>query len=76
MQLLMEDEWFYDIDPERALYRFPPQERIKRFGQPGTNEYEQKTKEYREQTVGKLSALAERFIRSIKNNMHCFPQIS
>ena len=26
MQLLMEDEWFYDIDPERALYRFPPQD--------------------------------------------------
>ena len=75
MQLLMEDEWFYDIDPERALYRFPPQERAKRFGQPGSNECEQKSKQYREQTAGKLVALAERFIRSIKNNMHCFPQI-
>ena len=75
MQLLMEDEWFYDIDPERALYRFPPSERIKRFGHPGTNEYDQKTKDYREQTAGKLVTLAERFVRSIKNNMHCFPQI-
>ncbi len=75
MQLLMEDEWFYDIDPERALYRFPPQERLKRFGHAGTNEYEQKTKQYREQTAAKLVSLAERFITSIKHNMHCFPQI-
>ncbi len=74
MQLLMEDEWFYDIDPERALYRFPPQDRIKRFGQPGTSEYQQKTEQYREQTANKLVTLAERFIVGIKNNMHCFPQ--
>ena len=29
MQLLMEDEWFYDIDPNRALSRFPPEERLR-----------------------------------------------
>ncbi len=75
MQLLMEDEWFYDIDPERALYRFPAQERNKRFGQPGTLEYEQKTKQYREATAEKLVTLTERFITNIKNSMHCFPQI-
>ena len=47
MQLLMEDEWFYDIDPERALYRFPPAERVKRFGTPDTPEYEKRIAEYR-----------------------------
>jgi len=74
MQLLMEDEWFYDIDPQRALYRFPPQERTKRFSQPGTDEFDEKTKKYRELTTNKLVSLAERFITSIKNNMYCFPQ--
>ena len=74
MQLLMEDEWFYDIDPERALYRFPPQERIRRFGQTNSAEYNQKIREYRELTTSKLVMLAERFITSIKSNMFCFPQ--
>ena len=74
MQLLMEDEWFYDIDPQRALYRFPPAERTKRFSNPGTEEYEMRTKTYREVTANKLVSLAERFISSIKNNMYCFPQ--
>ena len=73
MQLLMEDEWFYDIDPERALYRFPPAERQRRFGQQGTDAYEAKTAQYRELTANKLASLVERFIASIKNNMYCFP---
>lgn len=74
MQLLMEDEWFYDIDPQRALYRFPREERIKRFSNPGTEEYEVRTKQYREITTNKLVSLAEKFINSIKENMYCFPQ--
>ena len=74
MQLLMEDEWFYDIDPQRALYRFPPPERVKRFSNPGTEEYDLRTKQYREVTTNKLVSLAERFIHSIKENMYCFPQ--
>ena len=74
MQLLMEDEWFYDIDPERALYRFPTADRTKRFGEPGTDEYIRKTKEYREMTNGKLHMLTEHFINSLQANMYCFPQ--
>jgi hypothetical protein len=74
MQLLMEDEWFYDIDPDRALYRFPPQERKRRFGEPGTNDYNTKTKEYRSLMTDKLVMLAECFINSLKSTMHCFPQ--
>ena len=74
MQLLMEDEWFYDIAPDRALYRFPAQDRTRRFSQPGTEEYKEKTKEYRELTNTKLVMLTDRFICSIRNNMYCFPQ--
>lgn len=73
MRLLMEDEWFYDIDSQKALVRFPPQERIRRFGEPGTENYKTKCQEYRKFIVDKLVALTNRFIVSIKNNMHCFP---
>ena len=74
MQLLMDVEWFYDIDPERALSRFPPNERLRRFGKPGTKEYIGKTKQYRSLMVEKLVMLTEHFLTSIRNNMYCFPQ--
>lgn len=73
MRLLMEDEWFYDIDPGKALVRFPPHERIRRFGEPGTEPYKEKLVKYRTTIVEKLVLMASRFITSIKNNMHCFP---
>jgi len=74
MRLLMEDEWFYDIDPGKALVRFPPHERQRRFGEPGTDQYKAKLAKYRTTIVEKLVLMATRFITSIKNNMHCFPQ--
>ncbi|KAK3088488.1 hypothetical protein FSP39_019810 [Pinctada imbricata] len=73
MRLLMEDEWFYDIDPQKALHRFPPPERIKRFGEPNSENYDTKCQEYRKFIVDKLVVLSNRFITSIKNNIHCFP---
>lgn len=73
MRLLMEDEWFYDIDPDKAVIRFPPTERIKRFGQAGTDEYKAKLATYRKFIVDKLVSLSMRFVQSIKNNLHCFP---
>ncbi|KAL4218738.1 GTPase-activating protein and VPS9 domain-containing protein 1 [Mactra antiquata] len=73
MRLLMEDEWFYDIDPGKALVRFRPQERLRRFGEPGTDQYKEKLAKYRNTIVDKLVLMANRFIVSIKNNMHCFP---
>jgi len=73
MRLLMEDEWFYDIDPGKALVRFPPAERLKRFGEPGTDKYKEKLAKYRSTIVDKLVLMAGRFITSIKHNMHCFP---
>jgi len=66
MQLLMEDEWFYDIDPERALHRFPPAERLRRFGTPGSKDYDQAVKQYRDQITSKLVSLVEQFIASLQ----------
>ncbi|XP_012937537.1 GTPase-activating protein and VPS9 domain-containing protein 1 [Aplysia californica] len=73
MRLLMEDEWFFDIDPDKALVRFPPAEKLRRFGEPGTEENKEKLGQYRAFIVDKLVLLAERFIKSIKANIHCFP---
>ena len=64
----MEDEWFYDIDPERALHRFPPAERQRRFGTPGTKDYEQNVRQYREQITSKLASLVRNFITSLQVN--------
>ncbi|XP_076673671.1 GTPase activating protein and VPS9 domains 1 isoform X2 [Andrena cerasifolii] len=73
VQLLMEDEMFLDIDPEKAPIRFPPSERLKKFGKEGTPEYETKLQHYRLWTISSLFRITQRFIVSIRENMHCFP---
>ncbi|KAK1119373.1 hypothetical protein K0M31_013207 [Melipona bicolor] len=73
VQLLMEDEMFLDIDPDKAPIRFPPSERLKKFGKEGTAEYETKLQRYRLWTINSLFHITQRFIVSIRENMHCFP---
>nr|XP_034194503.1 GTPase-activating protein and VPS9 domain-containing protein 1 [Osmia lignaria]XP_034194504.1 GTPase-activating protein and VPS9 domain-containing protein 1 [Osmia lignaria] len=73
VQLLMEDEMFLDIDPDKAPVRFPPSERLKKFGKEGTPEYESKLQCYRLWTINSLCQITQRFIVSIRENMHCFP---
>lgn len=73
MQLLMEDEWFYDIDPVRALHRFPAAEKQRRFGDSNSPSYAAKVAEYREMIITKLFVIADRFISSLRNCMYCFP---
>ncbi|XP_015600361.1 GTPase-activating protein and VPS9 domain-containing protein 1 isoform X3 [Cephus cinctus] len=73
MQLLMEDEMFLDIDPDKAPIRFPPAERLKKFGKEGTTEYQTKLQRYRLWTINSLVRISQRFIVSIRENMHCFP---
>ncbi|XP_017887032.1 GTPase-activating protein and VPS9 domain-containing protein 1 isoform X2 [Ceratina calcarata] len=73
VQLLMEDEMFLDIDPDKAPIRFPAAERLKKFGKEGTTEYESKLQRYRLWTVNSLFNITQRFITSIRENMHCFP---
>lgn len=57
----------------QALVRFPPKERQRRFGEPGTEEHIVKQQNYRKFIVDKLVQLSIRFINSIKANLHCFP---
>ncbi|XP_014468928.1 PREDICTED: receptor-mediated endocytosis protein 6 homolog isoform X1 [Dinoponera quadriceps] len=73
VQLLMEDEMFLDIDPDKAPIRFPPTERLKKFGKEGTPEYQAKLQRYRLWTVNSLYRITQRFIVNIRETMHCFP---
>lgn len=73
MKLLMEDEMFLDIDPDKAVLRFPAKERLLKFGPDGTPEQAAKLQRYREWTIKRLVSLSEEFIFSLRDNMHCFP---
>ncbi|KAG8241144.1 GTPase-activating protein and VPS9 domain-containing protein 1 [Homalodisca vitripennis] len=73
MQLLMEDEQFLDIDPDKAAIRFPPGQRIKKFGKEGTEEYKINLQSYRNWTIQSLVTITRRFIVSLQENLHCFP---
>ena len=73
IKLLMEDEMFLDIDPDKAVIRFPNEERIKKFGLEGTPDYTAKLQKHREWIIKKLVNLTDNFIFSLQENMHCFP---
>ncbi|XP_065209586.1 receptor-mediated endocytosis protein 6 homolog isoform X2 [Planococcus citri] len=73
MHLLMEDEKFLDIDPDKALIRFATAERLKMFGTEGTPEYKNSLQKYRLWTINKLVAITNKFIDNIKAHIHCFP---
>ncbi|RZF42444.1 hypothetical protein LSTR_LSTR012632 [Laodelphax striatellus] len=71
--VLTEDDKFLDIDPDKVAVRFPAEERLKKFGVEGTAEYEANVRRYRAWTVRSLVQLTQRFIRSLRDNLHCFP---
>eukprot|EP00095_Tigriopus_kingsejongensis_P004295 maker-scaffold722_size106786-snap-gene-0.30 protein:Tk04295 transcript:maker-scaffold722_size106786-snap-gene-0.30-mRNA-1 annotation:"receptor-mediated endocytosis protein 6 homolog" len=73
LRLLTEDEMFLDIDPSKAVIRFPPSERLKKFGPEGSPAFGHKLKEHREFIIGKLATLTNAFIEGIRSNLHCFP---
>ncbi|XP_044728501.1 serine-rich adhesin for platelets isoform X2 [Chrysoperla carnea] len=73
LQLLKDIEYFLDIDPDKAVERFPVEDRIKKFGKEGTQEYNARISKYRKWTINSLEAITTKFINSIKENLYCFP---
>ena len=71
--LLTDDEIFLDIDPAKAAIRFPPQERQRRFGVEGTEEYNANLASHRQSIIAKLAAHAQQFVLSIRDNLHALP---
>ena len=73
LSILTDDEIFLDIDPAKALIRFPPQEQIRRFGVEGTEEYRIAVANHRKAIISKLADHAQQFVMGIKNNLHSLP---
>ncbi|GBP08296.1 GTPase-activating protein and VPS9 domain-containing protein 1 [Eumeta japonica] len=73
MAVLHEDEFFLDIDPDKAMERFTSTDLIKKFGQPNSAEYTAKVSRYRKWIIQALFNLTNRFIESLKENWPNFP---
>ncbi|XP_064077092.1 receptor-mediated endocytosis protein 6 homolog [Vanessa tameamea] len=73
MAVLHEDEFFLDIDPDKAMERFSPPDRLKKFGQTNSSEYNAKVARYRKWTVQSLYNLTNKFIVSLKEHWANFP---
>lgn len=57
LQALAEDDVYLDIDPKHLTNRFTAEEKKRRFGEEGTERYNQNFKEYRSKVVLKLVSL-------------------
>ncbi|CAF1300551.1 unnamed protein product [Rotaria sp. Silwood1] len=73
MQLLIDDECFYDINPDISLNRLSKQERHKTFGTPNTRDYLDKIQKYRNVILTKLYTFTYTFIESLRNALEFFP---
>ncbi len=73
LQLLTDEEIFLDIDPSKALIRFTPDVQLRKFGQPGTPDFERKVKEHRRFIIQKLVGHVKRFLHGIQSNFLSFP---
>ena len=73
LYLLMEDEMYLDLDPVKAINRYPHFEREKRFGKEGTPEYNQALQKYRVVVVDRLANLTQRFVSGLAASVACFP---
>lgn len=71
--LLMEDEMYLDVDPVRAINRYPSYEREKRFGREGTAEFDAAIQKYRTTVIDRLVNLTQRFISGLSASVACFP---
>jgi hypothetical protein len=70
---ILNDEWYLDIDPDKALARFSQDDILNKFGHPSTKEYKLKTQKYREKILNSLHAVTTSFIESLSSSMFCFP---
>ncbi|KAL1132013.1 hypothetical protein AAG570_011623 [Ranatra chinensis] len=73
LQLLMLEEKHLDIDPEKAIMRLSHDEKLRRFGVEGSEEYKLEVERHKRWTISNLVAITKNFISSLHDNLHCFP---
>lgn len=64
---------YLDVDPVRAINRYPPYERDKRFGREGTPEFNTAIQKYRATAIDRLVQLTQRFVSGLAASVACFP---
>ncbi|XP_037082533.1 GTPase-activating protein and VPS9 domain-containing protein 1-like [Pollicipes pollicipes] len=72
MQLLMDDEWFLDIDPNKVDEGLSAEERTARLGRPAVGGADGRAR-YHAAVADRLARLTERFVTHIADNAACFP---
>ncbi len=64
---------YLDVDPIKAINRYPKFEREKRFGREGTPEFDAAIQKYRATVIDRLVQLTQRFISGLAASVACFP---
>ena len=64
---------YLDVDPVRAINRYPSYEREKRFGREGTPEFNIAIQKYRATAIDRLVQLTQRFVSGLAASVACFP---
>lgn len=73
MSALIDDDTLLDVDSVKTLSSYSAKEKIRRFGQENTTEYENKVKIFQEDTLNSLHNLANKFIKSLSTSWAIFP---
>ncbi|XP_055841429.1 receptor-mediated endocytosis protein 6 homolog isoform X2 [Episyrphus balteatus] len=73
MNVLVESETMLDVDSNKVVKNFSSKEKLKRFGEESSPDYQEKVQKFREDIISKLHKLASSFITNITANWSLFP---
>eukprot|EP00794_Sanderia_malayensis_P015998 gene15998-17609_t len=73
MQIIVDDSLYLDLDINKVLNRLSPIVIREKFGDPGTPKNNRKMTEHLEMLYKCLVNICNKFIRSLKDKIYCFP---
>uniref|UniRef100_A0A1E1XSS3 Ras-GAP domain-containing protein n=1 Tax=Amblyomma sculptum TaxID=1581419 RepID=A0A1E1XSS3_AMBSC len=73
IQVLVDDDLYLDIDPSKAVVRFPPEERLRHFGPKDSPDYSRRLGAYRAWTIDRLARLAQGFVEGLRSSWPWLP---
>lgn len=73
IQVLVDDDLYLDIDPSKAVVRFPPEERLRHFGAKDSPDYARRLGDYRAWTIDRLVRLAQGFVEGLRSSWPWLP---
>lgn len=73
IQVLVDDDLYLDIDPSKAVVRFPAEERLRHFGSRDSADYARRLGTYRSWTLDRLARLAQGFVEGLRSSWLWFP---